>query len=85
MNTVPYILLVLSVLCFALGCWLDRKSRRHTGLDIDEISVVCMDCGRHISGPLPHRARAVSHGLCPQCADVWKRTMLPGPLPTSRN
>lgn len=87
MNTVPYILLVLSVLCFAVGCWLDRRSRRPRGLDISEISTVCMECGRHITGPLPHRARAISHGLCPQCAEAWKLSILSPPfsVPHQRN
>ncbi|MHC1762899.1 MAG: hypothetical protein AB9869_01145 [Verrucomicrobiia bacterium] len=88
MQILPYVCLGLATLFLALGYWLDYKSRRHTGLDISEISTVCMECGRHITGPLPHRARAVSHGLCPQCAEAWKHSMLTHPfgvLPHQRN
>lgn len=40
--------------------------------DREQLTVVCMDCRAHIGGPKVNladamQARAVSHGLCPDC------------------
>lgn len=84
MTAIMYICLAL----FALGIVMElreqrrinrRRFRPHVPLAPprnERISVICMDCGMHMSGPHPYTTTKLSHGLCPKCSARWRDQFL---------
>ena len=79
MNALAGGLMFLAMVSYILGTYLIRRDRRREELqhpDPATISTVCMECGAHICGPHPSRAKLLSHGLCKPCAEQWKQSIL---------